>query len=82
VPFSGGLGKGASGMHLFPAQRPAAGRRLAVSALKPWLWEAACQIRGPLDAPPYLGPPPFFKGIHGGQVGSRSKRARKAQLQS
>ncbi|MBM3789149.1 MAG: SAM-dependent DNA methyltransferase, partial [Acidobacteria bacterium] len=28
-------------------------RRLDVAALEGWLWEAACQIRGPLDAPKF-----------------------------
>src|SRR5437588_12031387 len=28
-------------------------RRLDVSALESWLWDAACQIRGPLDAPKF-----------------------------
>ncbi len=30
-------------------------KRLDVSALEGWLWDAACQIRGPLDAPKPLG---------------------------
>jgi type I restriction enzyme M protein len=32
---------------------PPAGEHLDVSALESWLWEAACAIRGPLDAPKY-----------------------------
>src|SRR2546429_9035656 len=28
-------------------------RKLDVSALESWLWEAACIIRGPIDAPKY-----------------------------
>jgi type I restriction enzyme M protein len=28
---------------------------LDVSALESWLWRAACQIRGPLDAPKFKG---------------------------
>jgi len=28
-------------------------RRLDVSALETWLWDAACKIRGPVDAPKY-----------------------------
>jgi hypothetical protein len=28
------------------------GTTLNVPTLETWLWEAACQIRGPLDAPP------------------------------
>lgn len=31
----------------------AKGRKLDVSALESWLWEAACVIRGPLDAPKF-----------------------------
>jgi type I restriction enzyme M protein len=27
--------------------------RLDVPALEQWLWDAACQIRGPLDAPKF-----------------------------
>jgi type I restriction enzyme M protein len=34
----------------FPREK---GRKLDVSALESWLWEAACQIRGPLDAPKF-----------------------------
>ena len=29
------------------------GKKLDVSALESWLWDAACQIRGPIDAPKY-----------------------------
>jgi type I restriction enzyme M protein len=29
------------------------GKTLDVSTLETWLWEAACQIRGPLDAPKF-----------------------------
>jgi type I restriction enzyme M protein len=41
-------------------------RRLDVSALETWLWEAACQIRGPLDAPKfkdYILPLVFLKRL-------------------
>src|SRR5919198_2704501 len=30
-----------------------ASRTLDISALETWLWEAACVIRGPIDAPKY-----------------------------
>jgi type I restriction enzyme M protein len=42
------------------------GRRLDVAALESWLWEAACQIRGPLDAPKfkdYILPLVFLKRL-------------------
>src|SRR5437588_2424038 len=41
-------------------------RRLDVSALESWLWDAACQIRGPLDAPKfkdYILPLIFMKRL-------------------
>src|SRR5438876_9635499 len=41
-------------------------RRLDVAALEPWLWEAACVIRGPLDAPKfkdYILPLIFLKRL-------------------
>ena len=28
-------------------------RKLETSTLENWLWNAACQIRGPIDAPKY-----------------------------
>jgi hypothetical protein len=34
-------------------RKQATGRHLDVSALESWLWEAACVIRGPLDAPKF-----------------------------
>jgi hypothetical protein len=43
-----------------------AGRHLDVSALESWLWEAACVIRGPLDAPKfkdYILPLVFLKRL-------------------
>lgn len=39
---------------------------LDVAALEPWLWDAACQIRGPLDAPKfkdYILPLVFLKRL-------------------
>jgi type I restriction enzyme M protein len=42
------------------------GRRLDAPALESWLWEAACQIRGPLDAPKfkdYILPLVFLKRL-------------------
>jgi type I restriction enzyme M protein len=42
------------------------GRKLDVSALETWLWNAACQIRGPLDAPKfkdYILPLVFLKRL-------------------
>src|SRR5438094_1162932 len=42
------------------------GKRLDVAALESWLWEAACQIRGPLDAPKfkdYILPLIFLKRL-------------------
>jgi type I restriction enzyme M protein len=42
------------------------GRHLNVSALESWLWEAACVIRGPLDAPKfkdYILPLVFLKRL-------------------
>ncbi len=41
-------------------------RRLDVSTLESWLWDAACQIRGPLDAPKfkdYILPLVFLKRL-------------------
>lgn len=41
-------------------------RKLDVPALEQWLWEAACQIRGPLDAPKfkdYILPLIFIKRL-------------------
>jgi type I restriction-modification system DNA methylase subunit len=41
-----------------------AGRPLDVAALESWLWEAACVVRGPLDAlkfKDYILPPIFLK---------------------
>jgi type I restriction enzyme M protein len=42
------------------------GRTLDVPALETWLWEAACKIRGPLDAPKfkdYILPLIFLKRL-------------------
>src|SRR5262249_17904273 len=42
----------------------AGSRRLDVAARESWLWDAACQIRGPLDAPDvkdYILPLVFLK---------------------
>jgi type I restriction enzyme M protein len=42
------------------------GKRLDVIALESWLWEAACQIRGPLDAlkfKDYIQPLIFLKRL-------------------
>ena len=42
------------------------GRKLDVAALENWLWNAACQIRGPLDAPKfkdYILPLVFLKRL-------------------
>jgi type I restriction enzyme M protein len=42
------------------------GRHLDVAALKSWLWEAACVVRGPLDAPKfkdYILPLIFLKRL-------------------
>jgi len=42
------------------------GKKLDVSALENWLWDAACQIRGPLDAPKfkdYILPLVFLKRL-------------------
>jgi hypothetical protein len=47
----------------FPREK---GRKLDVSALESWLWEAACVIRGPLDAPKfkdYILPLVFLKRL-------------------
>src|SRR5947209_14169142 len=44
----------------------AARRKLDVAALESWLWDAACQIRGPLDAPKfkdYILPLVFLKRL-------------------
>src|SRR5437763_2220648 len=45
---------------------PDKGRKLDVAALEGWLWNAACQIRGPLDAPKfkdYILPLVFLKRL-------------------
>jgi type I restriction enzyme M protein len=45
---------------------PKENRTLDVSALESWLWDAACQIRGPLDAPKfkdYILPLIFLKRL-------------------
>lgn len=42
------------------------GKRLELSSLEGWLWDAACQIRGPLDAPKfkdYILPLIFLKRL-------------------
>src|SRR5207249_4794874 len=42
------------------------GKRLDVAALESWLWDAACQVRGPLDAPKfkdYILPLVFLKRL-------------------
>src|SRR5437899_12768812 len=42
------------------------GKKLDVPALETWLWDAACQIRGPLDAPKfkdYILPLVFLKRL-------------------
>jgi type I restriction enzyme M protein len=47
----------------FPREK---GRKLDVSGLESWLWEAACVIRGPLDAPKfkdYILPLIFLKRL-------------------
>jgi type I restriction enzyme M protein len=47
-------------------QKNGNGKRLDVAALENWLWEAACQIRGPLDAPKfkdYILPLIFLKRL-------------------
>ncbi len=41
-------------------------RKLDVSALESWLWEAACIVRGPVDAPKfkdYILPLVFLKRL-------------------
>src|SRR6266446_6669295 len=46
--------------------KPPAGHKLDVPALESWLWNAACQIRGPLDAPKfkdYILPLIFLKRL-------------------
>jgi type I restriction-modification system DNA methylase subunit len=46
--------------------KPQAGHKLDVPALESWLWNAACQIRGPLDAPKfkdYILPLIFLKRL-------------------
>lgn len=40
--------------------KPARTKKLDVSALENWLWEAACTIRGPLDAPKFKD---YYPGI-------------------
>jgi type I restriction enzyme M protein len=45
---------------------PGDGKRLDVPTLETWLWEAACKIRGPLDAPKfkdYILPLIFLKRL-------------------
>src|SRR5437763_5963401 len=45
---------------------PDKGRKLDVAALEGWLWNAACTIRGPLDAPKfkdYILPLIFLKRL-------------------
>ena len=45
---------------------PKPGRTLDLSALESWLWEAACVIRGPVDAPKfkdYILPLIFLKRL-------------------
>jgi type I restriction enzyme M protein len=45
---------------------PNQNRGLAVSSLESWLWEAACVIRGPVDAPKfkdYILPLIFLKRL-------------------
>lgn len=49
-----------------PQQSDKTGKRLDVAALENWLWEAACIIRGPLDAPKfkdYILPLIFLKRL-------------------
>ena len=46
--------------------KPERSKKLDVSALESWLWEAACVIRGPLDAPKfkdYILPLIFLKRL-------------------
>ena len=46
--------------------KPERTKKLDVSALENWLWEAACTIRGPLDAPKfkdYILPLIFLKRL-------------------
>jgi len=46
--------------------KPQAGHKLDVPALESWLWRAACEIRGPLDAPKfkdYILPLIFLKRL-------------------
>jgi hypothetical protein len=40
------------------------GKTLDISTLESWLWEAACVIRGPVDAPKF--PEPEFREEAGG----------------
>jgi len=40
--------------------------KLDISTLENWLWEAACSIRGPIEAPKYkdyIIPPIFYKRL-------------------
>lgn len=49
-----------------PLPKDGNGRKLDVNALESWLWEAACIIRGPLDAPKfkdYILPLIFLKRL-------------------
>ena len=46
--------------------KPERTKKLDVSALENWLWDAACMIRGPLDAPKfkdYILPLIFLKRL-------------------
>ena len=45
--------KGDKQKELPPKDERENGRKLDVLALENWLWEAACTIRGPIDAPKY-----------------------------
>src|SRR6266481_4337347 len=48
------------------ANNHATGPKLDLPALESWLWDAACQIRGPLDAPKfkdYILPLIFLKRL-------------------
>ena len=69
------------------------GRVLDLSALETWLWDAACQIRGPLDAPKfkdYILPLIFLNRVGGGLAapvpphhrtyGSVSRRLERAMM--
>ncbi|MCD6142461.1 type I restriction-modification system subunit M N-terminal domain-containing protein, partial [Candidatus Bipolaricaulota bacterium] len=50
--------------------------KLDISALENWLWEAACVIRGPLDAPKfkdYILPLVFLKLLLPGKADLRHR---------